>query len=127
MMILHHLPQTVKNNASKAEAPVRGIHSIVNLLRHHYTASGSWVSTLVIALIATLITAIAVLACRQPRGGQFFGNASAFLSPAWQVSLFAPRQDLSPVRIISARPAPSGLVLTWPTLPGMSRRDRVCG
>jgi len=126
-MILHHLPQTVKNNASKAEAPVRGIHSIVNLLRHHYSINGSWVSTLIIALIATLVAAVAILACRtrQQRGIQFVSSLSVTLIPARQASLFAARQDLASARMSGHLPA--GVGMTWPALPALARRDGVSG
>ncbi len=126
MMILHHLPQTVKNNASKAEAPLRGIHSIVSLLRHHYSVSGSWVSTLLIAGIAGMLTTAVVLFCRtrQQRGGQSLDSATALAGLSWQASQFVPRQERSYVGV-SQRPAASGLSLTGPALPLPSRRDQV--
>ena len=126
MMTLHHLPQTVKNNASKAEAPVRGIHSIVSLLRHHYTVSGSWVSTLLVAAIAATVTAAAVLFCRtrQQRGGLTLESLGAPVGFSRQASLYAPLPEGLHVGV-SQRPAPSGRSLTWTALPRVPGRDRV--
>lgn len=125
MMILHHVPQTVKNNASKAEAPVRGIHSIVNLARHHYTGSGSWVSTLLIAAIAAMLTVAAILACRVSlrRGGQaFVGSNAPMAGLVWQGSQAPARPHWS-----TRRAALPGFSPIWPALPGATRRDRVLG
>ena len=123
MLIPHHLPQTVKNNASKAEGPVRGIHSIVNLMRH-YIGSGSWAWALLIAAIAGMIAVAAVLVfwVRRQRGGQPVGSASVHLSMSWRASQFAPGQHWSFVRALQC-PALSGLSSTWTALPRLVRRD----
>ena len=122
MMILHHLPQTVKNNASKAEAPVRGVHSIVNLLRHHYSVSGSWAATLLVATVAGILAAAAFFVCRtrQQRGAL---NAPAGIS--WQASQFV-APGPSYLRT-SAHPTLAGLSFAWPARPGIAQRDRVLG
>lgn len=128
MMILHHLPQTVKNNASKAEAPVRGIHSIVNLLRHHYSVSGSWVSTLLVAAIAGIVAATAFFVCRtrQQRGGLVVSGLSAQVGVSWQARLFVTQPDRLGI-LTSQHPTLSGLSFTWPARLGAARRDRVFG
>lgn len=126
VMILHHLPQTVKNNASKAEGPVRGIHSIVNLMRHHYTGSGSWVWALLIAAVAGMIAVAAVLVfwVRRQRGSQLVGSASVHLTMSWHASQLAPGPHWSFGRALP-RPAFSELSATWPALPRPARRDRL--
>jgi hypothetical protein len=117
--ILHHLPQTVKNNAAKAEAPVRGAHSIVNLLRHHYSVSGSWVSTLLVAAIAGILAAVAFFVCRtrQQRGGLFVGGVRAQVGVSWQASQFVTQPDRS-YTLTTQHPRLRGLSLTWPAHPG---------
>jgi len=123
-MILHHLPQAVKNNASKAEGPVRGIHSIVNLMRHHYTGSGSWVPTVLIAAVAGLLAVAAVLVCRarQQRSGKLVGRPSVPAGLTWHASPLAPRSQWSFVRALP-RPATRALPSAWPALPRFTRRD----
>jgi len=110
-VILHHLPQNVKNNASRAEGPLRGIHTITNLLRHHHSASGSWASTLIVAGIAAIITgaAVVIYRTRQQRAGQFNANSSITTGgPAWQPGVAALSTGLSYLPTVQ-HPSRSGI------------------
>lgn len=122
-VILHHLPQNVKNNASRAEGPLRGIHTITNLLRHHHSASGSWVSTLVVAGIAAIITGAAVLIyrTRQRRAGQSNASSSSTTGgPARQPGGAALRTG-DPYLPTVRHPSRSGSAAAW-SRPGVVTR-----